>query len=484
MSVRNWAYRSTNPVGSTRIVSTPESFPSRPWVFFAVGLAVVACQVLQRQPDPEQLLEAVVPTPTVVPVVLAVTMGPSIPPASAIPAPSLLKKPDTNATDAMAVALTPTDKPSVILTPDVATISPQFPHEGDYVLVLKVDGLMKPVYLTHSGDDSGRLFVVEQGGRVLVLVDDQIISQPFLDISAQVSTSAAEQGLLSLAFHPDYTNNGVFFVHYSDQEGDTVVSSWKVSTDLNRADYDSEEVVLIQRQPYRNHNGGQIAFGPDGYLYIGLGDGGFAGDPSDNAQNLLTWLGTILRVDVDRSPGYELPPDNPFLFSETSSPEVWIYGLRNPWRFSFDRLTGDMYIGDVGQDDWEEIDFLASESAGGVNYGWNRMEGDHCYQKGCQPGAYVGPIAEYHQSSGGCSVTGGYVYRGRHDNGLIGVYLYGDYCSGAIWSLRQLAPGEWLNGLLVQSGLNISSFGEDQDGELYVVDHGGGIYWLKHVGVP
>ena len=362
----------------------------------------------------------------------------------------------------------------------IPTVTRRLSDLTKYELQLTADGFRQPLYLTHAGDGSGRLFVVEQGGEIWVVQDGKILSPPFLDLSSQVSRRGSEQGLLGLAFHPDYGLNGYLFVYYTDHNGDTVVMRFAVSDDPNRADPISATSVLTHPQPYRNHNGGDISFGPDGYLYIGLGDGGSAGDPHDNGQNLLTWLGAILRVDVNHAPGFAVPPDNPFLSNEAAAPEIWVYGLRNPWRFSFDRTTGDLYIGDVGQNDWEEINFQSDGSPGGENYGWGRMEGGHCYRVGCDFDAYVVPIAEYRQSDGGCSVTGGYVYRGEKLQSLQGFYVYGDYCSGLIWALVETAPGEWTNTLLVESGLKISSFGEDESGEVYVVDHGGGIFRLMH----
>ena len=376
---------------------------------------------------------------------------------------------------------TPTkEAPSGELTTLSAQVTPVIPGRDDYALEMVSGGFEQPVYLTNASDGSGRLFVVEQGGAIRIIQDGSILPAPFLDLSERVTRRSSEQGLLGLAFDPKYADSGYFFVHYSDLKGDTVVMRFSVSDDSNQADPGSGAQVLKHPQPYRNHNGGQIAFGPDGYLYIGLGDGGWAGDPRDNGQDLLTWLGAILRVDVSQSPGYALPPDNPFLSNDMALPEIWAYGLRNPWRFSFDRVTGDLYIGDVGQNEWEEIDFQPAGSRGAENYGWRRMEGGHCYKGGCESDNYVAPIAEYHQSYGGCSVTGGYVYRGESLNGLRGIYVYGDYCSGIIWALLQTEPGEWTNTEIIESGLNISSFGEDEFGEVYVVDHGGGIFKLRH----
>jgi glucose/arabinose dehydrogenase len=274
-----------------------------------------------------------------------------------------------------------------------------------------------------------------------------------------------------LAFHPSYRENGLFFVNYTDRQGNTVIAKFKVSADPNVAEAGSESVVLTQDQPFANHNGGVLAFGPDGFLYAGLGDGGSAGDPFGNAQNTGTLLGKILRLDVDSTDPYGIPADNPF------GNEVWAYGLRNPWRLSFDRLTHDLYIGDVGQGEWEEIDFLPAGSPGGTNFGWNLMEGSHPYNGDARPDL-APPIAEYsHSQTGGCSVTGGYVYRGRALPEWNGIYLYGDYCSGMIWGLLRTG-NTWENKPLFDTNFNISSFGIDENGESYLADLNGSIYRL------
>jgi glucose/arabinose dehydrogenase len=296
--------------------------------------------------------------------------------------------------------------------------------------------------------------------------------------------AGGERGLLGTAFHPDYMSNRRLFVHYSRAgDGTTVVSELRASADRETADPASERVLLTVEDPFPNHNGGQLAFGPDGYLYIGLGDGGSGGDPFGNGQNANALLGKILRIDVD-SPAaagraYALPPDNPYAAGGTSPgaglPEIWAIGLRNPWRFSFDREFGDLYIGDVGQGSWEEIDRQPADSTGGENYGWNVMEGRHCYQDACDQAGYVKPIAEYSHSAG-CSVTGGYVYRGQAQPDLQGVYVFADYCSGLVFTL-QVDEGTITPKQVLDSGLRVSAFGEDEAGELYLADHsGGGIY--------
>lgn len=337
-------------------------------------------------------------------------------------------------------------------------------------------------YLTHAGDGSGRLFVVEKTGRVRIIDEEGVLLEtPFLDISEVVDASSSEQGLLSIAFPPDFSDSGEFYVDYTARasEGGTVIARYRVSDDdPNRADPASAQVILAFDQPAPNHNGGQIQFGPDGYLYIGAGDGGAAADPWDNAESMNVFLGKMLRLDVGGRPTYAIPPDNPWA-DQPGSETIWAYGLRNPWRFSFDRLTGDLYIADVGQGDWEEVNYIAAGAAGGLHFGWDTMEGRHCFEprQGCETAGKTMPVAEYGHDQG-CSITGGYVYRGQRIPALNGVYLFGDYCSGLIWGLWRDEEGEWQSQQLLASSVNIASFGEDEQGELYVLDLGGQIYWF------
>ncbi|GAB4459732.1 MAG: PQQ-dependent sugar dehydrogenase [Anaerolineae bacterium] len=337
-------------------------------------------------------------------------------------------------------------------------------------------GLTRPLDLTHAGDGSGRLFVVQQSGAIVVIQDGEVLSEPFLDVSGLLSQDAlgsgySERGLLGLAFHPDYAENGRFFINYTDANGNTVVAEYRVSDDdPNRADPDSARVILRVNQPFGNHNGGQLAFGPDGYFYIGLGDGGSAGDPQGNGQNPFTLLGSILRIDIDNGDPYAIPEDNPFADGSGGAPEVWDYGLRNPWRFSFDTATGDLYIGDVGQNEWEEISIHPAGSPGGLNFGWNAREGGHPYGGGGSA-QMVPPIAEYNHD-GHCSVTGGYVYRGAAIPDLEGVYVFGDWCSGFVWGTYRDEAGAWQMVELKRTFRNISAFGQDEAGELYLVDDG------------
>lgn len=337
-----------------------------------------------------------------------------------------------------------------------------------------VTGLSDPLYLTHAGDRSGRLFVVEQAGAIRIVKEGRLFSRPFLDIRSRV-ISGGEMGLLSVAFHPQYERNGRFFVNYTaDRSGlKTIIAEYRVSSNPDVADPD-ERVLLTIDQPYRNHNGGLNTFGPDGMLYIGMGDGGSARDPHNNGQRLDTLLGKMLRIDVDGGTPYHVPPDNPFVNRAGARDEIWAYGLRNPWRFSFDRTTGKLLLGDVGQNAWEEVDLIEK----GRNYGWRIMEGAHCHipQTDCDTHGLVLPIAEY-RTSLGCSVTGGYVYRGTRIRDMSGRYIFGDYCGGQIWTLRERA-GRWTMALLLSTQHRISSFGEDEAGELYVVDHAGGVYRL------
>lgn len=350
--------------------------------------------------------------------------------------------------------------------------------QGQIALEEVVSGLSHPVHLTHAGDGSARLFIVEQKGVIRVVREGRILLTPFLDISGLVR-SEGERGLLSVAFDPRYLTNGSLYVNYTNTSGDTVVARYTVSTDPNRVDPRTAVVMLTIAQPFSNHNGGQLQFGPDGYLYVGMGDGGSAGDPQGNAQNPDSLLGKLLRIDVRTTP-YTIPQTNPFIGPGPPLNEIWALGLRNPWRFSFDRQTGDLYIADVGQDSWEEVDVQPARSRGGENYGWNIMEGESCFspQEGCRRAGLTLPVATY-RTGKNCAITGGYVYRGTQLPALIGTYIFGDYCSGKIWGLRKSDRGEWTYRELLDTDLDITSFGEDEAGELYVVDHGGTIHRLK-----
>lgn len=345
-------------------------------------------------------------------------------------------------------------------------------------LALVVDGLDRPLGVTNAGDGSNRLFVIEQAGTVRVVQDGSLSTNPFLDIRDRV-TAGGERGLLGLAFPPDFATSATFYAAYSDQDGATVVSRFAVDGTAGVADADSEQVVLRQPQPYANHNGGHVAFGPDGYLYIGLGDGGSGGDPLGSGQDLQTWLGTILRIDVGDADTYRVPGDNPFVDLADALPEIWAYGLRNPWRFSFDRDTGDLWIGDVGQNAYEEIDHEPTMSPGAVNYGWNAMEGPVCFRtQTCDQTGLELPIVSYsHDSGWGRSVTGGFVYRGSDVPGMIGTYVFGDFVSGRVFQAVLTDTGTWAAKELLATGRGVASFGEDEDGELYLVDlRGGALY--------
>ena len=348
-------------------------------------------------------------------------------------------------------------------------------------------GLDQPVYLTHAPGDANHLFVVEQPGLIRIIEDGALLPTPFLDLQSLVR-SGGERGLLGLAFHPDYAANDAFYVNYTNQSGDTVVARYLVSADPLQADPQSAAILLTIDQPFSNHNGGMLEFSPnDGHLYIGMGDGGSAGDPGNRSQNDNQPLGKMLRIAVDGGTSYTIPPDNPFV-GEVPLDEIWAKGLRNPWRFSFDRDTGDLWIADVGQNLWEEIDFQPASSSGGENYGWRLMEGDHCYNPpvDCNPlGDLVLPLYEF--SHGGnpfrCSITGGYVYRGAAAPTAVGAYFFADFCSQQIWSLRQTVDGvevvDHTDELAPGPGLSINdiaSFGEDAAGELYVVELSGEIY--------
>ncbi len=354
---------------------------------------------------------------------------------------------------------------------------PPTPGTADVALATVVEGLDFPVHLSAPSGDA-RLFVVEKSGRIRIVENDALLPEPFLDVSGEVS-GGSEQGLLSVAFHPDYGSNGRLFVNYTDRAGDTRVVEYRVSSDPGRVDPGTARTLLTVEQPFSNHNGGQIAFGPDGMLYVGMGDGGSGGDPRGNGQDRSTLLGALLRIDVDGGDPYAVPADNPFVDEADARGEIWAYGLRNPWRFAFDRQTGDLYVADVGQNRLEELN--AVDGAGrGLNYGWNVMEGDECFEprSGCDRSGLTMPVAVYGHGDG-CSVTGGHVYRGEAIPELQGLYFYSDFCSGFVRSFRFAGgaatdPREWPE--LAPPGGSVSSFGEDAAGELYLMTSEGGVF--------
>jgi glucose/arabinose dehydrogenase len=364
---------------------------------------------------------------------------------------------------------------------------PPGPGDSEPALSLReiATGLDFPLFLTTAPGDQTRLFVVEKPGRIRVIRNGTLVTQPFLDVSAKVS-NGGEQGLLGLAFHPEYAANGRFVVYYTDTSGDTRVSVFRVTANPEVADPASEQVILTVNQPFSNHNGGMVVFGPLGKLYIGLGDGGSGGDPQGNGQNRNALLGKILRLDVNSTGQASVPADNPFVGQAGARPEIWSYGLRNPWRFSFDRATGDLYIADVGQNAREEIDASTSTSqfGRGLNYGWNTMEGTACYSPaaGCNRSGLTLPVLDYDHGQG-CSVTGGYVYRGDAVPTLRGTYFYADYCNGWVRSFRLQggAVTAQIDWTALRPGGQITSFGEDAKGEIYVMISGGKVFQIVSV---
>ena len=359
-----------------------------------------------------------------------------------------------------------------------------------YQWIEVTNNLNSPLGLVNAGDGSGRLFVLEQTGQIWILKDGQInFDQPFLDIADLLPLRVfegiyTEQGLLGLAFHPDYENNGDFFINYTNTQGDSVVARYRVSADNpDRADPASGVILLTVDQPFEDHNGGDLVFGPDGYLYIGFGDGGRPAEPNYNSQDPQNYLGKMLRIDVNADT-YTVPLDNPFVDDPAYLPEIWALGLRNPWRYSFDRETGDLYIGDVGQWHIEEIDFQPASSRGGENYGWSAWEGTEIYlEDETVLGEHTPPILE-HIHDEAQSITGGYVYRGQNLPGLWGKYIYGDYIGGLVWVAGRDESGAWQSQLLMDTGFVLSTFGEDEQGELYAVDYKGTIYRLEIVETP
>ncbi|MBP7686789.1 MAG: PQQ-dependent sugar dehydrogenase [Thermoflexales bacterium] len=399
------------------------------------------------------------PTPrvTVSPVQPAAA-APTVRPPTIVP-PTAAVEPEAN-----------TPAPTATIAPTEQAVS----TSNEIALDSIATGLTRPVYLTHAGD--ARLFVIEQPGRIRIIENGQLLDRPFLDLVDRVTSDGNEQGLLSVAFEPDYASTGRFYVNYTRQpDGATVIERYTVAAnDPNVAEASSATKILVIDQPEPNHNGGLIKFGPDGYLYVGMGDGGGAGDRHGsigNGQDPAALLGKLLRLDVVNQATYIVPASNPF------GNEIWALGVRNPWRFSFDRATGDLYIADVGQNQYEEVNFQLAASAGGENYGWRSMEGLHCFnpQSNCDQSGLVLPIAEYSHAEG-CSITGGYVYRGAQHPALTGQYFFADYCLGTIWSLTQDAAGEWSRADRLAADMRISSFGEDVNGELYVIDHSGTLY--------
>lgn len=442
------------------------------FVIFSLLLFVVTgCSLLgvnDSESPPPSLTSSLESTPTV----REITPAPQN--TATVKAPEVSTTPSPQMDPASETPVLPTSAPPT----DTPTIRIGLPDVGTIAWREVVNGLSAPVLVTHAADGSGRLFIVEQAGRIRIWSEGQLFPEPYLDISDRVGNQGSEQGLLGLAFHPRYAENGYFYVNYTDHTGNTVIARFQVSPDQpDVALADSELQLLYLPQPYPNHNGGGVVFGPDGYLYLGLGDGGSAGDPQGNAQSLVTLLGKILRLDVDREATYSIPEDNPFA-AGGGLPEIWAYGLRNPWRFSFDRLTGDLYIGDVGQNEWEEINFLAAGSPSGANFGWKYFEASHPFFGAPPQGLnLVPPVAEYAHDQG-CSVTGGVVYRGSRLPEMQGVYLYADYCTGRVWGLARDHQGNWLEAPLFDNAGRISSFGEDEAGEVYLVDHAGRILKL------
>ena len=347
------------------------------------------------------------------------------------------------------------------------------------VLQLVATGLSSPLGVVSAGDS--RLFIVQQTGRIVILEGTVVLPAPFLDVASLISFGS-ERGLLGLAFDPHYASNGFFFIYYTDTSGNIVVARYKVSSgNPDVADPASRtEVLTINHSQFGNHNGGQLQFGPDGYLYLGPGDGGGQGDTLRTAPDKTQLLGKILRIDVSTLP-YRIPPSNPF------GTPVWAYGLRNPWRFTFDRVTGDLFIADVGQDNWEEVDFQPHSSTGGQNYGWHCFEATHPFEPTdpvCQNQTFTTPILEYPHAGGACSITGGYRYHGAKYPRLHDIYFYGDYCSGTIWGATQQADGTWTSHVMLSTRMNISSFGEDAGGELYVADLRGAVYQVTDPNAP
>lgn len=421
-------------------------------LIFAI-LILAACTTADPQATPQQpAATSIVNTPV-----------PSVSPAEPLPTQTVPPQTETQ------------PSPTVPALEDAKA----FPDPALFAWQLVADGLEKPTDLAALPDDSGILLIVEQKGLIRIVQDGIVSAKLFLNLTDRVGDSGSEQGLLGIALDPDYAENGIFYLNYTDKNGDTVIARYHRMGGSIYGDADSEEVLLRVKQPYANHNGGDLEFGPDGMLFIGLGDGGSGGDPQGNAQNLNMLLGKMLRLDVRGKETYTIPVDNPYA-AGGGRQEIWGVGLRNPWRYSFDSLTGDLYIADVGQNNYEEVHFLPAGSPAGVNFGWDYREGTHPYEGDIPDGVdLIDPVFEYDHGQG-CSITGGYVYRGLALPEFYGIYLTGDYCSGQIWGLMRDSSGQWMSQRLFQVDANISSFGLDTDGEIYMLDHRtGGVFRLE-----
>lgn len=408
------------------------------------------------------------------------------------PTPETSNQPDRTAVEAVPQATpTPVSNTSAVEAPDTPAAAVPAVMVEPRLELEPVATLVRPVFLTHAGDGSDRLYIVEQAGRILILEDGVLLPDPFLDIRVRVKDTGNEQGLLGLAFPPDYSRTLEFYVNYTAQGNQTVVSRFNASPANSLLALEgSEEKLLTIPQPATNHNGGMLLFGPDNMLWIGTGDGGAADDRFRNGQNPDSLLGKMLRIDVlgQRGRGYDIPDDNPWVDrnweGQPVRDEVWAVGLRNPWRYAFDPATGDLWIADVGQNLYEDVHFVPAGSAGGLNFGWPLMEGAHCFPPGrtCDPTGLEQVVAEFPHGTGDCSVTGGYVYRGSDWPAMIGLYVVGDFCSGRIWTVANAgspsAP-DWQVRELADTDHNISSFGEDADGELYLLDLEGGVYRME-----
>lgn len=416
-------------------------------------------------------------TPTATAPAAGSVSGPAAQPEATATAPA----PAPDASPAQAEATAPAAVPS---TGNAASIPADtvaaFPDPAGFAWQPVVAGFERPLDLAFPPDNTAEMYVLEQPGVIRLVENGALLPGPLLDIRDRVGTTGNERGLLGIALHPQFAENGYFYVNYTDKRGHTVIARFqRMKENPNSVDPGTEKILLQVEQPFKNHNGGSMVFGPDGYLYIGLGDGGSSGDPQGNGQSLDTLLGKLLRIDVDGGDPYAVPADNPFA-AGGGKPEIWAYGLRNPWRFSFDRLLGDLYIADVGQNAWEEVNYLSAGSPGGANFGWKYREAAHAFEGKPPAGAsLIDPVAEYAHGQG-CSVTGGFVYWGEALPEFRGVYLYSDYCNGRIWGLLKDAAGSWQSRVLFETGFNVSSFGEDRQGELYIIDQGSGaVYRLQ-----